>query len=356
MILLSEKKAQQKLGLFLLNGKVLLYSFRPKSQYVKHLTEQQRYQIASLHEQDLSSRQIASRLDVHHSTICREIKRNGKMGHYCARTAHQKCVSRHRAKNKHIRFTSKVQQQVDSMLQLDYSPDQINGYCRSQQITMDSNERIYQYIWEDKHGGGKLYMHLRNKGRKRHKRGRQKRSRSLIKNRIDIDQRPAIVNQRTRFGDLEIDTIIGEHHKGAIVTINDRKTGYLWAQKIPVRSAGWTAEVAINQLDNLKDVLHTITSDNGLEFAQHELISNSLDIDFYFAHRYKSYQRGSNENLNGLLRQYIPKKTDLTKVSKEDLENYCKKINDRPRKRYGYRSPTFIMKQELKLLGVAFIT
>jgi IS30 family transposase len=123
-----------------------------------------------------------------------------------------------------------------------------------------------------------------------------------------------------------------------------------------VRSAGWTAEVAINQLDNLKDVLHTITSDNGLEFAQHELISNSLDIDFYFAHRYKSYQRGSNENLNGLLRQYIPKKTDLTKVSKEDLENYCKKINDRPRKRYGYRSPTFIMKQELKLLGVAFIT
>lgn len=322
---------------------------------MKQLTLEQRCKIEALHDEKQSSRTIATKVGVHHSTICREIKRNSQKGTYKATDANQKTRQRHQHKKKHKRFTPEVKHQIDSLILQKYSPDQIAGHCKNEGIAMVTPERIYQYIWHDKANGGMLYTHLRHRGRQRRKRSKSKHSRSPIVNRVDITKRPAIVEQRIRLGDLEIDTIIGANRKGAIVTINDRVTGYLWASLIPLRSAIWTAEVTIKALEPLKDHIHTITSDNGMEFAQHQQIAQELDIEFYFAHPYKSSQRGSNENTNGLLRQYIPKKTDFSNVTQEQLLKYCLQINQRPRKRHNYKSPIFMMESLLTNQGVAFM-
>ncbi len=323
---------------------------------MKHLSVNQRYQIQSLLKLGISHRSIADQIGVHHSTVSREVKRNSNSFSYKALKAEAICRGRHRDKSKHKRFSPSIEREVCQLLGKDYSPDQISGYCKVNKISMVSHETIYQYIWKDKQNGGVLYTHLRHRGRKRRVRGHSKHSRSRIPNRKDIDDRPKIVETRSRFGDLEIDTIIGKGRQGAIVTINDRKTGYLWARKIPVRSAAWTAHVTQEALLALKGTIKTITSDNGLEFTNHEQIAAELEVDFYFAHRYKSYQRGSNENLNGLLRQYIPKKMHLSKVNEKQLQEFCSKINNRPRKRFKYKSPKFMLTQELNNLGVAFMS
>jgi IS30 family transposase len=314
---------------------------------MKHLDLVQRSKIQALHEQGLSCRQIASQINVNHSTVSRELKRNSVSGPYDANAAQQLAQSRHTQKPKHRRFIPCVESTIKALIHKDYSPEQIVGHCRVIGVNMVSHERIYQYLWNDKRQGGTLYTHLRHRGRRRRKRGNKKHTRSNIPNRIDITERPPIVEQKSRVGDLEIDTIIGQNRRGAIVTINDRLSGYLWAELIPIRSAQWTAEVTIKELSAIKNVLHTITADNGLEFAQHQQIAKALDIDFFFAHPYKSCQRGANENLNGLLRQYIPKKTDFSTISKKQLQSYCDKLNSRPRKRHGFKTPTFILHQHL---------
>lgn len=323
---------------------------------MKQLNLVQRSKIQSLLDEGFSHRYIAKHIGVHHSTVSREIARNSEAGSYLAVAAQELCHSRHSNKPKHSPFTHDVQCTVTDLLLQDYSPEQIVGHCKLNEIMMVSHERIYQFVWHDKKQGGSLYTHLRHRGRRRRKRANGKHSRSRIPNRVDITERPEVVEQKSRFGDLEIDTIIGRNRKGAIVTINDRATGFLWARRIPVRSAQWTAEAAIEALLGLKEHIHTITADNGLEFAKHELIASQLDIDFYFAHPYKSCQRGANENLNGLLRQYIPKKTDFSTITDEELQYYCRLLNERPRKRLGYHSPIFMLKKLLKNVGVALVT
>jgi transposase, IS30 family len=164
-----------------------------------------------------------------------------------------------------------------------------------------SPERIYQYIWTDKKQGGELYLHLRRKGRKYRKRGNKKDTRGIIKNRIGIEQRPKIVDKKKRFGDLETDTIIGKNHKGAIVTINDRASGFLWMEKVKNRTAEAVKKATISLLKTEKDLIKTITADNGKEFALHEEIAKDLMLNFYFARPYHSWERGANEKLNLIL-------------------------------------------------------
>ena len=260
------------------------------------------------HQQKL----IAEALGKSESAISREIRRNcdQRSGAYRADLAARKSAQRKKEKPKAVRFNAAMRAEVERQLAQKLSPEQIVGLALRKGRDMVSHERIYQHIWQNKKCGGHLHEHLRTRGKRYRKRGAAKDSRGIITGRVDIDQRPLIVERRKRFGDLEMDTIIGRKHKGAIVTINDRASGMLLMRKVPRKESALVAQAAIQALRPWKSLLHTATSDNGKEFADHQLIARKLQLDFFFAKPYHSWERGSNENLNGLIRQYIPKKTD----------------------------------------------
>jgi transposase, IS30 family len=317
------------------------------------LTVEQRYTIAAMRQNGHSQKDIAEKIGKHKSVVNRELKRNMDLrsGAYRAELAQRKCDDRHHSKPKHLRFTEAVKELVNEGLEKLYSPEQIVGFAKKKNENIVSHERIYQYIWSDKRKGGDLHKNLRHKGKKYRKRGNLKDKRGMILNRIDISERPPVVESRERFGDLEIDTIIGKDRKGAILTINDRKTGMVKIRKLQGKDADKLAEVAIETLQEWAPNLHTITSDNGKEFAAHSTIATALNIDFYFAKPYHSWERGSNENLNGLIRQYIPKGTDFSNISEKEIQEIEDNLNDRPRKRFDFFSPNEVMQQT-----VAFIT
>ena len=204
---------------------------------------------------------------------------------------------------------------------------------------MVSHETMYRWIWEDKRKKGTLYQYLRRKGKKYNKRGNSFAGRGYIPNRVDIEERPAIVDLKERFGDLEIDTIIGSSHKGALVTINDRLTSKIWIRKLSGKDALPLALKTIEALQPIKDLIHTITADNGKEFAKHQEIAKELEISFYFCKLDHSWERGANENTNGLIRQCIPKGTDFSEITDEFVTWVENKLSNRPRKRLGYLTP-----------------
>lgn len=306
---------------------------------MSHISYEQRCQIEVLFE--LGPSAIGNRLGKSKSVISREIKRNFDKisGKYIAAFAQDKCQSRHKEKLKHIKYTPEMKRFVKTQLALDFSPEQICGRAKLEGKECVSHESIYQDIWKNKIEGGDLYKRLRRQGRKYRKRGSLKDTRGLIKNRVDIDQRPAIVDEKIRFGDFEIDTIIGQNHKGAILTINDRVTSKVWIRLLTGKEAESTAQMTIDALSSMKGLFHTITSDNGKEFAFHEKISKELGINFYFAKPYHSWERGANENTNGLIRQYFKKGTSFENLTSQDMERVEDILNNRPRKKLGYLSP-----------------
>lgn len=308
---------------------------------MKHLTEGQRYTIECLLSAGYSREAIAETIGVHKSTVGREIRRNrdGRSGVYNSQLAHRKSIARKKTKTHAIKFIAEVQQMVEVLIREEFSPEQIVGHCKNEGIPCVSHERIYQHIWEDKKKGGDLHEHLRRQGRKYRKRGSSKDSRGVIPNKTNIKHRPAVVEKKSRFGDLEIDTIIGKNHKQAIVTINDRAAGVLWMKRIERRTAELVYKATVALLAPYAPLLKTITSDNGKEFAQFEKIAADLNIDFYFANPYHSWERGANENLNGLVRQYIPKKTDFSTLTDQFITDIETKLNQRPRKRFGFITP-----------------
>ena len=308
---------------------------------MSHLTKVQRYKIQALLEQKSTIKTIAENLGKDKSVISREIKRNRdqRSKRYDAELAQKKYENRLREKPKHIRLTSSVKGMIDSLLLQDYSPEQIKGRMRILGKDMVSHERIYQYIWQDKRQGGELYKHLRRNGRKYRKRGCAKDFRGIIKDRVSIENRPAEVDAKKRFGDIEFDTIVGRNHKGALFTANDRCTMITWIAKLSDKDSISLYKAAVKKLMPFKGMLHTITSDNGKEFANHKAIAEDLNVDFYFAHPYHSWERGANENMNGLIRQYIPKGTSLEDVDDEYIEMIQEKLNNRPRKKLGFLTP-----------------
>ncbi len=316
---------------------------------VSHITEEQRYAISALRCAGHTQSFIATQIGKDKSVISRELKRNAdrRNGQYKANLAQRKYAERIRGKPKVRRLTDEVEARIKYYLAMDYSPEQIAGVCKKECSEMVSHERIYQYIWADKKQGGKLYEHLRTHGKRYRKRGAAKDNRGIIKDRVGIEERPASVEEKKDFGDLEIDTIIGKNHQGAIVTINDRATGMLRMKKVPTRHADLVCQATIELLTPWKTSLKTITADNGKEFADHKKISKELGIDFYFARPYHSWERGANENLNGLIRQFIPKKTDFSLLDDAFIQEVESKLNNRPRKRYDYFSPQDMFNQKV---------
>lgn len=308
---------------------------------MKHITKEQRYTISVMKKQGYKQKDIAFTIGKDKSVVSRELNRNcdKRNKKYDADLAHRKYQLRQRNKPKHICFTEDVKQIVDNLLNKDYSPEQIAGRTKLEGISCVSPERIYQYVWKNKKDGGKLYIHLRHKGRKYRKRGNAKDCRGIIKDRVDIGKRPAIVDEKERLGDLEIDTVIGQNHKGALLTINDRVSSKVWIAKLNGKNAKELAKKTIETLNPFKDFTNTITSDNGKEFAEHKTISKELNVDFYFAKPYHSYERGANENMNGLIRQYFPKGSSFENISIKDVQRVQDILNNRPRKKLNFLTP-----------------
>lgn len=334
-------------------GKRLKLASVQSCQFMSHLTYEQRYTISVMLQAGYSQTSVAEALSRSKSVISREIARNcdGRSKVYNADLAQRKCDARHKLKAKKVKLTTQMWAYITDKIEQKLSPEQIVGESKRNNVECISHQWIYHLIWEDKKRRGKLSKSLRNKGKPYKRKGVGRYSKEKPSNRRDISLRPSIVEKRERFGDLEADTIIGKHRKMALVTINDRATGMLKVAKVKEKTSALVTEKIIELLMPWKPFIHTITADNGAEFTKHGVISEALDIDFYFAEPYKSWQRGSNENLNRLIRQYFPKGTDFNHIDPEKIKHVEQQINNRPRKRYNFNSPLEMFNQK-----VAFIS
>lgn len=305
----------------------------------KQLTREQRYQLYALMQAESEQTKIAQILEVHRSTISRELKRNkGKRG-YRPKQADEKTNKRRAINHKVVKLNEEMKEFIEEKIREQWSPEQISGWQKLHHIVSLSHERIYQYIWEDKQKGGDLWMNLRQSKKKRKKRYGKKDRRGSIPNRVSIEERPGIVETKERVGDWEIDLVIGKDHKGALVSIVERKTKYTLIRKIDTKEEENVTSATINMLSPHRAAMYTLTCDNGKEFSGHEKIAASLDAKVYFAHPYRACERALNENTNGLIRQYFPKKTDLRYVTEEHVNIVMDKLNNRPRKTLTFKTP-----------------
>ena len=303
----------------------------------KQLAREQRYQINVLRKAGHNQTYIAALIGCHKSTISRELQRNrGQKGyrhHQADELAYDRQCEAYRS-----RISWQTWQQVERLLRQDWSPDQISGYLKREHQPSVSHEWIYLYIYADKRRGGTLHQHLRSQ-KKQRKRYSGYIRRGQIPNRTSIDKRPQIVARKGRFGDWEVDTIVGARHKGGILSAVERKSKLVRLRKLDTKAAAEMKDSTIALLAPLAAKVHTITVDNGKEFCEHELIATGLQARIYFAHPYASWERGLNENTNGLVRQYFPKKYQFAQITNEDLQAAEDRLNNRPRKSLGYRTP-----------------
>lgn len=314
------------------------------------ITEEERYHIHAHKAAGNTVIEIAELLGRHKSSIHRELDRNTGNRGYRPKQAQIKAVTRRQEANKATKMTPDLIERVEAKLREDWSPEQVSGWLLDKHELL-SHERIYQHIWTDKRGGGNLYKHLRRQGKKYHKRSNGKTSRGQIKNRVSIEDRPLAVDLKTRVGDWEIDTVIGKGHQGVLVTLVERKTLFTLAAQVDSKHAGPVTQATITLLTPFAGRVHTVTADNGKEFALHEIIAEQLDTKVYFAHPYSSWERGLNENTNGLLRQYFPKNTNLKDVTQAEVDAAVLKLNNRPRKTLGYKTPAELMRRSLSRLA-----
>jgi IS30 family transposase len=241
---------------------------------------------------------------------------------------------------------------IEILIRQELSPQQVVDYLKRHRKVTLHHETVYQLIYDDKAQGGDLYTHLRIASKPYRKRYGTYDRRGRIKNRTCIEQRPAVVERRNRIGDWEDDTVMGKGRKSVLLTLVERKTLYTVIARLSGKQAQELAQVAIRSMSHLKERVKTLTLDNGLEFSEHELIAKELNADIYFAHPYASWERGINENTNGLIRQYFPKGTDFTKVTDEDIRFVMDRLNNRPRATRGGRSPNeLFMGQRVDLLA-----
>lgn len=303
------------------------------------LTEVQRYQIEALKKAEKNQKEIATIIGVTASTICREFKRNTGQRGYRPKQANIKALIRRKEAVKSVKMTTALITLIETKIKLDWSPEQVAGWLDREKEIKISHERIYQHVWADKFDGGELYKCLRQSNKKRKKRYGSKDKRGQIRNRISIDDRPEVVSQKTRIGDWEIDTVIGKNHQGALVTIVDRKSKFTLVKKVDSKHAEVVTQATITLLTPYLDKTLTITADNGKEFSGHEQMTNELGAAVYFAHPYSSWERGLNENTNGLIRQYFTKGSSFESITDAQVEEVMEKLNHRPRKTLNYETP-----------------
>lgn len=313
----------------------------------KQLTRQQRYQIKALIDAAQSIKRIAEIIGVHASSISREIRRNSTSEGYLPTPAHVATRRRRRSKGRK-RIPEDTWKTVIGKLEENWSPEQIASRLRLEGRGNVSHETIYAYIRADRRSGGHLHLKLRRSGKKRKRYGK-KSYRNRIPGRVWIDERPAIANDRGRIGDWEIDLIHGDDRRQAIITMVDRRARTCLLAKVDRKTAEQVTEVCCRRFARIKRFVHTITSDNGKEFSDHRKIADRLGADYYFAHPHHAWERGTNENTNGLLRQYFPKGSSFEHVTEKDLRAVEKALNNRPRKALGYLTPNEFVFKELEI-------
>lgn len=283
---------------------------------------------------------IATAIDKDKSVISRELKRNRDIkGRYTFTSAQEIADARKARLSRPRKFTSEVKNRINRYMRTEQmSPEQIVGYCKLKGYKMVSVERIYQYIREDKKAGGDLYTHCRH--RLKH-RSRPVGGHFPIKDRVSIEERPIEADGK-RFGDWEMDLIVGAGNKGAMVTLVERSTGHTLIRKLPDgKDANGVCDAVIAMLMPYKKHVLTITTDNGPEFAEHKRLAKALDTNVFFAHPYCSWEKGLIEYTNKLYRQYIPKGANFDDFTDHDIKNIQYKINRRPRKKLGFKTPKF---------------
>lgn len=305
----------------------------------KQLTTNERYQIYTLKKEGFSQKAIADSLGRDASTISRELRRNTGLRGYRPRQAQLLTENRRRTASKSYKICPVIYANIVRLLRQELSPEQIVNYLRDENIVSLHHESIYKLVYEDKACGGDLHKHLRIVSKPYRKRYGSYDNRGKIKNRVSIEKRPLLVERRCRIGDWEGDTIIGKGRQSALLTLVERKTLYTVIVKIQGKKSAELADAMISVMTAYKHQLKTLTFDNGHEFSQHERIAKALDVKVYFAHPYSSWERGINENTNGLIRQYFPKSMDLNKVTQAQIDFVMNRLNNRPRKTRDYKTP-----------------
>ena len=310
----------------------------------KQLTPEQRYQIYALKKAGHDRTAMAKIIGVHKSTISRELRRNSGQRGYRAKQAQQMALARQQQGANRARITAEAWTLIEEHLRQEWSPEQISGWLSKEKDLRVSHERIYQYVYANQRRGGTLYQHLRCQKQRRKRYGKRDR-RGHIPNRRSITERPVIVQSRCRIGDWEADTIIGKGHQQALVSLTERKSKLTLLCKVERTTADAVKAAITSLLAPLSDQVHTITSDNGREFARHQDVAQALAADFYFAHPYASWERGLNENTNGLVRQYFPKQRKFATISEAEVNTVMQRLNNRPRKTLDFQTPNQVFSQ-----------
>ena len=304
------------------------------------LTLDERYSIAAMRRQRFSVRAIARELGRAPSTVSREIRRNRRAdGGYRAHTAGEHTRGRRSRSRRNARFGADDWVIVEHLVALKWSPEQVSGWLKLHGVLSISHETIYVHIWRDKGAGGQLWRHLRQAMKKRRKRRGSHDSRGRLAGKRHISERPPAVEGRAEQGHFEIDTVKGDDQgRHTVVTMVERATGYTLIGKLARHNATEAAERCIELISRAGRV-RTITADNGTEFHSYAKIEAVTGVEFYFATPHHSWERGTNENTNGLIRQYLPKRQSMAHVTQELCDAIAASLNSRPRKRLGYRTP-----------------
>ena len=321
----------------------------------RQLTEEDRIEIYAMKQAGKKQNEIAFQLGVHPSTISRELVRNTGLRGYRPKQAQQKTLHRRFTARKEVKMTSETIYYIECKLRQEHSPEQI---AERMKLETDwhgpsvSHERIYRHIWRDKAGGGRMYKHLRIGGTKQRRKRRNSRDmRGMIKNRVGIEARPAIVERKIRIGDWEGDMVVGKNHQGTLVTLVDRKSKLTLIGKVDHYTTEAVEQAIISLMEWLPRRHYTLTVDNGKEFSNHESVAATLQIKVYFADPYSAWQRGLNENTNGLIRQYVPKGSDIRTTTNKQIEHVMDRLNNRPRKSLGFLTPNEVFYERKKLTG-----
>jgi IS30 family transposase len=305
----------------------------------KQVTQEERYTIKVLLKQGHSHSAIASELGRHRSTVSRELRRNAQTGtgRYYGNIANEQAVARRRRARRGPQFSAEDWAIVCSLLQKDWSPEQVSLVLKAHGILKMSHETIYRYIWRDKRCGGELYMHLRQSSKQRRKRHRTNDSRGVLRGKRGLDERPKAANERSRKGHFEVDLVHGAGSRQCILTLVDRKTRYLIIRKLKDKSMKDVGNVLVAAIR--KYGIRTITADNGSEFHDYKRVERLTKAKFYFAAPYHSWERGTSENTNGLIRQYLPKSQSMVGVTHSACNVIAGILNTRPRKILNLNTP-----------------
>ena len=305
------------------------------------LTSGERYMLSALRKQDCSPAHIARQLGRHRSTIGRELRRNASKwgGWYRPSVAIEHTSGRRSRSRRNRRFAPADLRLVESLLRRQWSPEQVAGYLRRIGRLAISHETIYRHVWADWRQGGTLHLELRGARKQRHKRYRSYDSRGRLAGKRHISERPAAIDRRMRIGHWEVDTLVGVGAKDCVTTLVERKTGFAMLGQLADRSSRGTSRRLRRLIRRAPQRFHTLTADNGTEFHDYKVVERTTGVTFYFATPYHAWERGSNENLNGLLRQYLPKRTSFAGLTQRACDAIAYRLNTRPRKRLGFRTP-----------------